>query len=595
MSIFALLQWSAAPSNQHNAQQVQRRDMHYPRQAVVTTTPDSGGGATTTSELITSVTETAPASTNPDAFVPLEPETTDDATMSTNPDAFVPLDPKTTTTPQVAGTTAPDAFIPVDAETSTTAPDAYVPISPNTAKSTTVAFTTTQDAYVPLGPSATGATITKPTAATFVVTTTGANIPGGTLVITGTGSYSPGEPLLITATGSNIPGGSLVVTRTGPLVVDATGSAGKPSDFSDIPDDSFAVYNGGFTIGDYFVGAYLPTLLAVIYGICWNIIFAGIAEIMPFFQLTREGGATAKESVCLEYQNAGLWHLLSTSISHKNGLVFAGTFITLIITATIAFAAQVFYIGISGTCRETGKGKDCIRYLGINRRLAWAECGMLAVILVIVLAIAFVRRRKSTGVYAEVTSIAGIAVLMQNPTVVARMRESVHNHRNKLNDTVTTKFGIGQSYHEGTGWTYGFTIVAESQYAEAKDEKVHLFNEDLGKTSSVLPLLLRPFAIVAFQIILLGLLTIILYYWFNGSPSALEDFMNSQTFGPKLMMSCFGIIIRFWWAEISNGKQDSRLPFPELPNWHTPASQPSTLSSPTAALLPAMPMPTNPC
>ncbi|EOD43403.1 hypothetical protein UCRNP2_9899 [Neofusicoccum parvum UCRNP2] len=273
---------------------------------------------------------------------------------------------------------------------------------------------------------------------------------------------------------------------------------------------------------------------------------------MPFFQLTREGGATAKESVCLEYQNAGLWHLLSTSISHKNGLVFAGTFITLIITATIAFAAQVFYIGISGTCRETGKGRDCIRYLGINRRLAWAECGMLAVILVIVLAIAFVRRRKSTGVYAEVTSISGIAVLMQNPTVVARMRESVHNHRNKLNDTVTTKFGIGQSYHEGTGWTYGFTIVAESQYAETKDEKVHLFNEDLGKTSSVLPLLLRPFAIVAFQIILLGLLTIILYYWFNGSPSALEDFMNSQTFGPKLMMSCFGIIIRFWWAEISN-------------------------------------------
>ncbi|EKG10225.1 hypothetical protein MPH_12675 [Macrophomina phaseolina MS6] len=606
ISIFALLQWSAAPSNQHNAQKVQRRDgapmlMHYPRQNVVTTTPDLGAVATTTPDMAVPSTTVPPAATtNPDAFIPIDntPTVDDSMTSATNPDAYVPLDP-VTTTPIVVGTTAPDAFIPIDnpptddgSVTMTTNPGAYVPVEngattkpPTTASTSPEAFvpldgadlgssTTAPGAYIPAGSSASRITITEPTAATFIFTTTGADVPGGTLVITAAGSYKPGEPLLITATGSNIPGGSLVVTRTGPLVVGATAvsdRSGNSFNFSNIPDDSFATYNGGFTLSDYFVGAYMPTLLAVIYGIIWSTIFAGIAEITPFFQLTRPGGASVKESLCLEYQNAGLWHLLSTSISHKDGLVFAGTLVTLIITATIALASQVFYIGISGTCRETGKGVDCIRYLAINRRLAWAECGLLAVILVIVVMIIFGRRRRTTGVYAEVTSIAGIAVLMQNPTVVARMREAVHNHRNKVSGTRTTKFGIGQSYDRAAGWTYGFTIVAESEYAETKDENTRLFDEDADRSGSVLPWLLRPVAIIGFQIILVVLLGLILYYWFNGKASPFEDFMNSQTFGPKLMMSCFGIVIRFWWAEISNAVQTLE-PYRRLTAGHATAS-----------------------
>lgn len=286
----------------------------------------------------------------------------------------------------------------------------------------------------------------------------------------------------------------------------------------------------------------------------WNTILAGITEITPFLQLTRPGGASAKESLFLEYQNASLWHLLVSSIKHHNGLVFAGTMATLIITAAIALAAEVFYIGISGTCRETGKGSDCTRYLGINRNLAWAECGMLLIILVVVAFVIFAMRKRSTGLFAEATSIAGIATLMSNPQAVALIREALEDRR-FLGSSRETTFGIGRSYDEASGWTYGFTVLEKTKTTESKDAGIIMFEEDLVKESSnVLPFLLLPAMIIVFELILLGLLTIILYYWFNGSPSALEDFMNSQTFGPKLMMSCFGIVIRIWWSEISRGK-----------------------------------------
>lgn len=551
VSIFILVLWTALPGNRRDDGDLHRRDelpivKHYIR---ATSDPSADNAST----LITSdVVVITPSTT----------QTSDEGgvTATTNPDAFVPLKPTTTIT---AGSTTSDAFIPLDpspAETESTATSAFIPLDPSEktaiAPDTTTLGTTAPDAFISLGPS--GSPVTKPTAGTFVITT---NVPGGTAMVaaTITGTLRPSEPLLFTATGSNIPGGTLVITKSDPLVANPTATAknsGGTANSADtiLPGDSFAVYNDRFTIGHYFLGAYFPTLLAVVYGILWNTILSGITEITPFLQLTRPGGATAKESLFLEYQNASLWHLLVSSIKHHNGLVFAGTMATLIITTAIALAAEVFYIGISGTCRETGKGSDCTRYLGINRNLAWVECGMLLIILMVVAFVIFAMRKRNTGLSAKATSIAGIATLMSNPQAVARIREALEDRR-FLGSSREATFGIGWSYDEASGWTYGFKVLEKSTATENKDVDMVMFEEDpVRESGNVLPFLLLPAMIIVFELILLGLLTIILYYWFNGSPSALEDFMNSQTFGPKLMMSCFGIVIRIWWSEISRGK-----------------------------------------
>ncbi|KKY14026.1 hypothetical protein UCDDS831_g08501 [Diplodia seriata] len=292
----------------------------------------------------------------------------------------------------------------------------------------TFAYTTAPDAYVPLDDPS-GTPITKPTAGTFVITT---NIPGGTNLVaaTVTGTLDPSQPLLITATGTDIPGGTLVFTKTGPILAGpTTSSPGSPSspssgnaaDPSNDNDGAAAIFatSTSFTLPHYILGTYIPTLLAVLYGILWSTILSGIAETAPFFRLARPRGATAREA-----------------------------------------------------------GSEA-------------------------------------------------------------------------------RFGIGMAWDKAAGgWTYGFTVVDGAEHEKAAAPMLTYGEGDDGVAheaagGSVLPLLLRPAMLVVFQLVLLGLLAILLYYWFNGVSSPLEDFLNSQTYGPKLMMSCFGIVIRTWWSEIA--------------------------------------------
>jgi len=46
---------------------------------------------------------------------------------------------------------------------------------------------------------------------------------------------------------------------------------------------------------------FLPTIVAVIYSICWNWIDLDVKRIQPWLELSREEGATAESSLLLDY------------------------------------------------------------------------------------------------------------------------------------------------------------------------------------------------------------------------------------------------------------------------------------------------------
>ncbi|KAL1647114.1 hypothetical protein SLS58_002885 [Diplodia intermedia] len=562
-SIIGLLQWTAAPGKGRNSGDLQRRDeapptiQHYPRATSGPSADATPGPTTTNAATIITITPTADqtedsttASTDPDAFVPLSPATTTIAVGTTRSDAFIPLSPSDI----VTESTDTSAFVPLQPSASigeSTATSAFVPMNPTQ----TFAYTTAPDAYVPLDDPS-GTPITKPTAGTFVITT---NIPGGTNLVaaTVTGTLDPSQPLLITATGTDIPGGTLVITKTGPILAGPTTSTpGSSSGNADDPsndDNAAALFASStpFTLPHYILGTYVPTLAAVLYGILWSTILSGIAETAPFFRLARPGGATAKESVLLPYQSGGLWDLVVGGIKHRDWLVLAGTAASGAVSVAIALAAGVLFVGVEGACRETGRGADCRRYLAVDRRLAWAECGVLVVVMAVVVALGFAVRRRSSGLCAEATSVAGVAALMGSPAAVARMREAVERE-GEGGVASEARFGIGVAWDKAVGgWTYGFTVVDAAEHEKAATPMLCGEGDGEAAGGSVLPLLLRPAMLAVFQLVLLGLLAILLYYWLNGVSSPLEDFLNSQTLGPKLMMSCFGIVIRTWWSEIA--------------------------------------------
>ena len=51
-----------------------------------------------------------------------------------------------------------------------------------------------------------------------------------------------------------------------------------------------------------FAYLYLPTVIAVIYSFLWSWIDLDAKRLEPFFQLSQDGGASAKDSLLLQYQ-----------------------------------------------------------------------------------------------------------------------------------------------------------------------------------------------------------------------------------------------------------------------------------------------------
>ena len=50
-----------------------------------------------------------------------------------------------------------------------------------------------------------------------------------------------------------------------------------------------------------FLTLYLPTVLAILFGLCWSWVDLDVKRLEPFFQMSKPGGARAVDSVLLHY------------------------------------------------------------------------------------------------------------------------------------------------------------------------------------------------------------------------------------------------------------------------------------------------------
>src|SRR5579862_7062907 len=63
------------------------------------------------------------------------------------------------------------------------------------------------------------------------------------------------------------------------------------------------------SIGQYFCWKYLPIIIAVTYGIMWQVVDFEVKRLEPYYQLSKPTGALAEESLSIDYLNS--WHYLT--------------------------------------------------------------------------------------------------------------------------------------------------------------------------------------------------------------------------------------------------------------------------------------------
>lgn len=99
--------------------------------------------------------------------------------------------------------------------------------------------------------------------------------------------------------------------------------------------------------GDKFGYLYLPTLISVLYGLLWTWIDHDIKRLEPYYQLSKPGGALARDSLLLNYPYALVASVPITAFKRKHWSVFySGTILVLIFFFVSPLSSAVFSIKI---------------------------------------------------------------------------------------------------------------------------------------------------------------------------------------------------------------------------------------------------------
>ncbi|KAL9035575.1 MAG: hypothetical protein Q9180_004791, partial [Flavoplaca navasiana] len=347
----------------------------------------------------------------------------------------------------------------------------------------------------------------------------------------------------------------------------------------DVPDQSTPPQpRKSVTKREYLIGAFLPTVLAVLFSIPWYILFTAVQDMEPFYQLAHPQGALARDSICLNYKAyVNVVTTLKAGLRGHFVVLWAGV-CSIAVLALAPLASETVFIGFvgEGRCTATSSRDACHPQLSVYPVAARAVQGILGLVAVLTICIAITISRRNSGVYANPLSIAGIATLFQNQTLIDEFRQldpdgfDSERLEAQLQDN---RYRLGHFQHRGGSMDYGITRYTEasfysndtdfnSQYSYTTDPKknrkytsVPVTPVEAEPTQPRKPktdYFLHSTTMVVFAVFVSGLLTLVVYYNQTGGDTGFERFMDSQTFGVAFMFSAVGVMLKMYWGVVDD-------------------------------------------
>ena len=321
---------------------------------------------------------------------------------------------------------------------------------------------------------------------------------------------------------------------------------------------------------EYFIGALLPTLLAVLFSIPWPLLVSAMREIEPFYQLQRPNGITAEDSIALDRTSLTA---VAIFLALKKGhfLVSWSGLTSLMVLVVAPLASETVFIQFAGECTATsGRNTDgCNASLNVSLQAARVLQGILSIIAILTLVLAIDTRKKS-GVYANPLSIAGLATLFQNPQVVDSFRQLNPYLSSKMIRSALQgqRYRIGFYKNDDGTQSYGFVrchqdsgrVQTEFQTLFRRKKKYAAVAAGVDDNSRPKPertfsrYLVHPASIVAFAFLIVGLEILIIYFDHTGGDTGFEKFMDSQSFGVTFLFTAIGVMLKMYWTFLDDGK-----------------------------------------
>ncbi|KAH8679597.1 hypothetical protein BGZ60DRAFT_524813 [Tricladium varicosporioides] len=288
--------------------------------------------------------------------------------------------------------------------------------------------------------------------------------------------------------------------------------------------------------GEYFVTTMLPTLLASLFAIPWKIINLHAISLEPFHKMSKPGGLLLSSSILRNYK--GTTSLFGVLPAITTVLAYASSIIT-------PLAAEAWILALVGNCAKD-ESKGCTAITQAVPQVIRTIEALLVIILLLIVFLVITLRGWVLGVVADPRSIAGIATLAQSPSVYLTFsalptRPTAKDMRKRLQNVNVSlsPLNLDQSAERG--------MVILGQRDQLNDCDI---NKLPRGNNHPMPVLGATFRLVVFVMFLAGFNALIMYYRLTGGETHFENFMSSQSFGPRFIFTLCGIIINFVWVSV---------------------------------------------
>ncbi|KAF2728124.1 hypothetical protein EJ04DRAFT_556957 [Polyplosphaeria fusca] len=289
------------------------------------------------------------------------------------------------------------------------------------------------------------------------------------------------------------------------------------------------------TAGDYFLGSYVPTLIAVLYSIPWAIIYRRALLLEPFYQLSNSQGAPASRTITRSF---------SSIIAPLVGLMY-GEGTALVTTALMGLsllitplAPEAISIHTIGSC--DAKSKGCTGKIGVLTPAARAIEGLLGLMALLTIWLIFTLRKRNLKLHADPSSIAGLATLfwcydvrkdftsLEPPTSDKQLQRALRTYRYRMETKI----------HPNGASLLGFNRAVENDFVPPEAKQKHEYAV-LDWTLNMAPA--HRLKAVSFFIFLTALAALIVVYRFIKGDNGFEAFMDSQGFGVRFLFTLIGV------------------------------------------------------
>ncbi|RFU31866.1 hypothetical protein B7463_g4457, partial [Scytalidium lignicola] len=282
---------------------------------------------------------------------------------------------------------------------------------------------------------------------------------------------------------------------------------------------------------DYFVFRYLPTMVAVSFGVLWQVTDFEVKRLEAYYQLSKEGGALAAESINVDYITYFTLLRPVLALRFRHYAVAISSIATLVAVSVVPtlLTASVILTPDRATRQNDPEG---LKQIWIQAAFSRTLSVILIVIAILGCVLMWQLQRRRSGLVNDVKGIAGIAAMANRSHILMDFKDM---------DTATPE-EIHQKLKKHRYVLQNSSIAPDDKVPLSKQEQNRYDQHKRGDNPH--PLMLRLSAGIPYILGMAAFLVLIPFILFTKA--------NVVTDKAPWLLTAITILIKLAWSTLEN-------------------------------------------